>query len=163
MMPERFDLKYTTTDGGDGRPAMIHRAMRGSLERFMAILIEHTAGAFPLWLAPEQIRVLSITDRTANYASQVRLRLLGEGLRATADVRSEKIGAKIRQARLERIPIMLVVGDRESADETVAVRYRESGDQGAISLDAFLEQTRARLERSDTDEEPVDAPDETRS
>jgi threonyl-tRNA synthetase len=138
VLPERFDLRFIDAGDHEQRPVMIHRAMLGSLERFIGILIEHCAGALPFWLAPEQVRVLSITERSAAYAGGVRQRLEDHGLRAGADVRNEKIGAKIRQAQLEKIALMLVVGDREAADGTVAVRLRTRGDQGATTLDAFL-------------------------
>jgi threonyl-tRNA synthetase len=138
VLPERFDLRFIDAGDHEQRPVMIHRAMLGSLERFIGILIEHCAGALPFWLAPEQVRVLSITERSAGYAGEVRRRLEDRGLRASADVRNEKIGAKIRQAQLEKIALMLVVGDREAADGTVAVRLRTRGDQGATTLDAFL-------------------------
>ncbi len=137
-LPERFDLRYIDSDDQEKRPVMIHRAMLGSLERFIGLLIEHTAGAFPFWLAPEQVRVLSITDRTSEYAKKTRETLDRAGLRAEADVRNEKIGAKIRQAQLQKVPVMLVVGDREATDGTVAVRWRKEGDQGAVALDTFM-------------------------
>ena len=126
---------------------MIHRAMLGSLERFIRILIEHCAGAFPFWLAPEQVRVLSITERTVEYAGKLAARLVEAGLRATADRRNEKIGAKIREAQLEKIPVMLIVGDREVEAGSVAVRYRRTGDQGAIGFDDFLERALGWMER----------------
>jgi len=113
--------------------------MLGSLERFIGILIEHCAGAFPFWLAPEQIRVLSITERAAEYAEKILTKLQESGLRAATDVRNEKIGAKIRQAQVEKTPVMLVVGDREAEASTVAVRLRKAGDQGAVTLSTFLE------------------------
>jgi threonyl-tRNA synthetase len=142
VLPERFDLRFIDREDNEQRPVMIHRAMLGSLERFLGILVEHCAGAFPFWLAPEQVRVLSITERSAEYASQVNDRLGAAGLRCTADVRNEKLGAKIRQAQLEKVPVMLVVGDREAEAGTVAVRSRSAGDQGAQELAAFLEQAR---------------------
>lgn len=142
VLPERFDLRYIDAEDREQRPAMIHRAMLGSLERFMGVLIEHCAGAFPFWLAPEQVRVLSITERSAAYGDEVRRKLEREGLRAAADVRNAKIGAKIRQAQLDKIPIMLVVGDREAEAGTVALRSRVGGDRGAIELQAFLEQAK---------------------
>jgi len=141
-LPERFDLRYIDSDDKEHRPVMIHRAMLGSLERFIGVLIEHCAGAFPFWLAPEQVRVLSITERTAEYAAGVCRRLADIGLRVESDVRNEKIGAKIRQAQLEKIPVMLVVGDREAESESVAVRLRRGGDQGAQPLEAFIESAR---------------------
>ncbi len=113
---------------------MIHRAPFGSLERFLGILIEHFAGAFPLWLAPEQVRVLPISDKVAEYAQRVLDKLLGSGLRATLDHRPEKINAKIRDAQLEKIPVMLVVGAKEAEHEAVAYRDRTAGDLGAMPL-----------------------------
>ena len=121
---------------------MIHRAPLGSMERFMGILIEHFAGAFPLWLAPEQVRVLPISDKVADYARQVLAELLEQGFRATLDLRAEKIGAKIRDAQLEKIPAMLVVGAKEAESQAVSYRDRLDGDQGAMPLDEAL----ARLE-----------------
>jgi threonyl-tRNA synthetase len=113
---------------------MIHRAPLGSMERFMGILIEHFAGAFPLWLAPEQVRVLPISDKVAHYGQHVLARLLEQGFRATVDLRAEKIGAKIRDAQLEKIPAMLVVGAKEAESEAVSYRDRTDGDQGAMPL-----------------------------
>jgi threonyl-tRNA synthetase len=138
-LPERFDLCYIDSEDAERRPAMIHRAMLGSLERFLGILIEHTGGAFPFWLAPEQVRVLSITDRAAPWAGDVAKKLGEVGLRVGMDVRNEKIGAKIRDAQLEKIPVQLVVGDREAASGQVAVRTRGGGDEGAQPLDRFVE------------------------
>jgi threonyl-tRNA synthetase len=150
VQPERFDLKYIDADDREQRPVMIHRAMLGSIERFLGILIEHCAGAFPLWLAPEQVRVLSIAERSAEYAAAVRDRLQASGIRAKADVRNEKIGAKIREAELEKIPYMLVVGNREAEAGTVAVRARRRGDQGAVALDDFIASTlKLVVERGD--------------
>ena len=124
MQPENFDLKYTGADNAEHRPVVIHRAIFGSFERFIAILIEHYAGAFPLWLAPVQAIVLPISDRHLQYAGSVRDRLKAAGLRVELDERQEKIGYKIREAQLQKIPYMLVVGDRESAEGTVSVRTR---------------------------------------
>jgi threonyl-tRNA synthetase len=145
VLPERFDLRFIDSADSEQRPVMIHRAMLGSLERFLGILVEHCAGAFPFWLAPEQVRVLSITDRSVEYARQVGEKLHDAELRATVDVRNEKLGAKIREAQLAKVPVMLVVGDREAADGAVAVRQRTAGDQGSMSLDAFIEQARKRV------------------
>jgi threonyl-tRNA synthetase len=136
---ERFGLEYVGEDNAAHRPVVIHRAVSGSFERFIAILIEHFAGAFPLWLAPEQVRILPITDRINEYGESVRARCAAAGLRAELDDRSEKIGAKIRDAQLLKVPFMLVLGDREAADKTVAVRTRRGGDEGAIPIEAFLE------------------------
>ena len=138
QMPERFDLKYIGADNAEHRPVVIHRAIFGSFERFIALLIEHYAGAFPLWLAPVQVRVLPIADRHLEYARTVRDRLGAAGLRAELDERQEKIGYKIREAQLQKIPYMLVIGDREAAEGTVAVRTRTGGDQGARPLPEFI-------------------------
>ncbi len=134
VLPQRFELEYTGADNHPHRPVMIHRAPFGSMERFMGILIEHFAGAFPLWLAPEQVRVLPISDKVADYASHVLKELHAAGLRASLDARPEKIGAKIRDAQLEKIPAMLVVGAKEAESNQVSYRDRLDGDQGAIPL-----------------------------
>jgi threonyl-tRNA synthetase len=134
VLPERFGLEYTGADNQPHRPVMIHRAPFGSMERFMGILIEHFAGAFPLWLAPEQVRVLPISDKVAEYGQKVLDALRAEGLRAGIDARSEKIGAKIRDAQLEKIPVMLVVGAKEAEQSTVSYRDRLAGDLGARPL-----------------------------
>jgi threonyl-tRNA synthetase len=138
MQPENFELKYTGPDNAEHRPVVIHRAIFGSFERFIAILIEHYAGAFPLWLAPVQAIVLPIADRHVAYAQDVRHRLLAAGLRVQVDERQEKIGYKIREAQLQKVPYMLVVGDKEAGDGTVAVRSRSGGDLGSSPLDAFV-------------------------
>ncbi len=138
-LPERFDLTYVGSDDRRHRPAMIHRAPFGSLERFVAVLIEHCGGAFPLWLAPEQVRVLSISKRFEAYATGTYQQLLGHGLRAQLDVRSEKVGYKIREAQAQKIPYMLVVGAKELESETVRVRHRSGDDLGAMPVAAFLD------------------------
>jgi threonyl-tRNA synthetase len=138
VLPGRFGLTYIDADDNAQQPVMIHRAMLGSLERFFGILVEHTGGAFPFWLAPEQVRVLSITERTGEYAEKFAARLAESGLRAEADLRNEKIGAKIREAQLAKVPIMLIVGDREAAEGAVAVRLRTDGDRGAMDTEQFL-------------------------
>jgi len=138
MQPENFDLKYIGADNTEHRPVVIHRAILGSFERFIAILIEHYTGAFPLWLAPVQAIVLPISDRHLEYAGRVRDRLAAAGLRVELDERQEKIGFKIREAQLQKVPYMLVTGDREAAEGTVAVRSRSAGDQGARTVEAFV-------------------------
>jgi threonyl-tRNA synthetase len=135
MQPENFDLKYIGADNAEHRPVVIHRAILGSFERFIAILIEHYAGAFPLWLAPVQAIVLPIADRHLPYAASVRETLRAAGLRVELDERQEKIGYKIREAQLQKVPYMLVIGDREQADGTVSVRHRSDGDIGAWRLE----------------------------
>lgn len=137
MMPERFDLQYTAPDGSEQRPVMIHRAMFGSLERFIGVMIEHFGGALPLWIAPLQVALLPVTDRVIPYAREVGAVLEERGLRIETDERNEKIGAKIRDAQLQKVPYMLIIGDREAAARTVAVRSRSEGDTGAQSLDDF--------------------------
>ncbi|HMF95704.1 MAG TPA: threonine--tRNA ligase [Vicinamibacterales bacterium] len=138
QQPENFDLKYIGADNAEHRPVVIHRAIVGSFERFIAILIEHYAGAFPLWLAPVQAMVLPIADRHLQYAGFVRDQLQAAGLRVELDERQEKINFKIREAQLQKIPYMLVVGDREVEQSTVSVRERTGGDKGASSIDAFI-------------------------
>jgi threonyl-tRNA synthetase len=146
QMPERFDLKYIGADNSEHRAVVIHRAIFGSFERFIAILIEHYAGAFPLWLAPVQGVVLPISDRHLAYAASVRDQLVAAGLRAQLDERQEKIGYKIREAQLQKIPYMLVVGDREAAEGTVSVRARAGGDLGARTLSDFVDAARGEIE-----------------
>jgi threonyl-tRNA synthetase len=136
--PERFDLTYVGEDNAEHRPVVIHRAVSGSLERFIAILIEHYAGAFPLWLAPVQVMVLPIADRHTDYAVEVGKTLDAAGIRAEVDDRQEKVNYKIREAQLQKIPYMLVVGDKEVAEKAVAVRSRAKGDLGARPLDQFV-------------------------
>jgi threonyl-tRNA synthetase len=138
QMPARFGLKYVGRDNAEHQPVVIHRAIYGSFERFLALLIEHYAGAFPLWLAPVQMVVLPIADRHLEYAARVRDRLAGAGFRAELDERQEKIGYKIREAQLQKIPYMLVVGDREAADGRVSVRSRTGGDLGARTVEQLI-------------------------
>jgi threonyl-tRNA synthetase len=149
-MPERFELEYIGADGERHRPAMIHRAVFGSLERFLGLLIEQYAGDFPLWLAPVQARILPITDKQHEYALQVQARLQAAGLRAETDLRSEKIGYKIRQAEMEKAPVMLVVGGREAENHKVSLRLKGKGDQGSKSLEEVVElmQETIRAKRS---------------
>jgi threonyl-tRNA synthetase len=136
-LPERFELEYIGEDNKPHRPVMVHRALFGSIERFFGVLIEHYAGAFPVWLAPVQAVVLPITDRINEYAEKVAQELRGAGLRVEVNVRNDKIGAKIRDAQLQKIPFMLVLGDREMEEGKVAVRERLQGDIGAMPLDEF--------------------------
>ena len=143
--PERFDLNYVGEDNATHRPVVIHRAVCGSFERFIAILIEHYAGAFPLWLAPLQVIVLPIADRHLGYARDVVAELDKAGIRAEVDDRQEKVNYKIREAQLQKIPYMLVVGDREAADRAVAVRSQKKGDLGARPLDQFLTDALAEI------------------
>ena len=138
QLPERFDLTYIGADGEKHRPVMIHRVVFGSLERIIGVLTEHFAGAFPLWLAPVQARLLPVTDRAAAYGEQLRLGMEQAGFRVELDSRSEKLGYKIRQAQAMKIPYMLIVGDQELADHTVSVRHRSGQDLGAMSPEALI-------------------------
>lgn len=138
-LPERFELEYTAEDNQKRRPVMIHRALFGSIERFFGVLIEHYAGAFPLWLAPVQVAVLPITDRINEYADSVGKELREAGFRVEVNLKSDKIGAKIRDAQLQKVPYMLVLGDKELEEQKVAVRERKQGDIGAMSLAEFKE------------------------
>ena len=150
QMPQRFGLKYVGADNADHTPVLIHRAIFGSFERFIALLIEQYAGAFPLWLAPVQVRILNIADRHAEYGRTVRERLVAAGFRVELDDRREKIGLKIREAQLQKIPRMLVIGDREVENGTVAVRSRTQGDLGASALDGLIRtlEEEVRLKRT---------------
>ena len=137
QLPGRFDLEYTTSDGGKDVPVMIHRVVFGSIERFIGIITEHFAGAFPAWLAPVQVKVLPVTDRALDYAKELSDALDGQGFRVEVDDRNEKIGKKIREATLEKVPYMIVVGDRDMENKTVSVRTRAGEDLGAMSLEEF--------------------------
>lgn len=139
QLPQRFELEYIGADGEKHRPIMIHRVVFGSIERFIGILIEHFAGAFPAWLAPVQVKVLPISDKYMDYANSVQEKLFAAGIRSEVDMRSEKIGYKIREAQTSKIPYMLVVGQKEEEEGTVSVRSRAAGDEGARSVDAFVE------------------------
>ena len=138
QLPERFELEYVGADGEKHRPVMIHRVVFGSIERFIGVITEHFAGAFPTWLSPVQVKVLPITDRCAEYAESVRAALDAAGIRAEADLRNEKIGYKIREAQLQKTPYMLVVGDKEAENATVSVRTRAGEDRGAMPLVDFM-------------------------
>ena len=140
LMPEKFDLNYIGEDGQKHRPVMIHRVAYGSLERFIGILIEHFAGAFPSWLAPVQVKILPITDRHMEYAKKVAKDLWNQDIRVAVDERNEKIGYKIREAQVQKIPYVLVVGDKEMENGTVAVRKRGEGDLGPQATDVFTKQ-----------------------
>ena len=140
QMPERFELEYVGEDGQKHRPVMIHRVVFGSIERFIGIITEHYAGAFPTWLSPVQVKLLPITDRAAAYADQVAAQLDEAGYRVEVDHRNEKIGKKIREAQLEKVPYMLVIGDKEAESGTVSVRHRADGDLGVMETAAFMAQ-----------------------
>ena len=151
QMPERFDLEYVGEDGEKHRPVMIHRALLGSIERFIGVITEHFAGAFPVWLSPVQVKVLPVTDRAAAYADDIAAQLDGAGFRVEVDHRNEKIGKKIREGQLEKVPYMLVVGDRDMENGTVSPRHRVKGDLGAMSFQDF----RAMLKKA-VDEKLMD-------
>ena len=146
-LPERFGLEYQAADGTRQRPVMIHRALLGSIERFMGIIIEEYGGAFPLWLAPMQVVILPIADRHHEYSHALAERLRAMGVRVNVDTRNEKTGFKIREAQVQKIPYMLVVGDREAEAGAVSVRQREEGDLGSMAADDFL----ARISKELTD------------
>ncbi len=144
-LPERFNLTYIGDDGKEHQPYMVHRALLGSIERFFGILIEHYAGAFPLWLAPEQVRILPISDKAMDYAKKVQAALRAADFRVDVDVSAEKLGAKIREATLQKVPYQIVVGPRDEAAGTISVRSRSEGDLGAMTVDAFLAKLKAEL------------------
>jgi threonyl-tRNA synthetase len=138
QLPQRFELEYTGSDNQKHCPVMIHRAPFGSLERFIAILIENTAGNFPLWLSPEQLAVLPISEKYEDYANEVFLRLQEQDLRGYIDHRDEKIGRKIRDAEVNKLPFMLIVGEKESEQGMVSVRKKGEGDLGMMPIDEFI-------------------------
>ena len=139
QLPERFDLEYTGADGAKHRPVMIHRVVFGSIERFIGVITEQFAGAFPTWIAPVQVKVMDMTDRTRDAAEDIAAKLDAMGIRVETDLRNEKIGFKIREAQLQKIPYMLIIGDKEVENGVVAVRSRKSGDLGTMTLEAFAE------------------------
>jgi threonyl-tRNA synthetase len=145
VLPERFDLGYVGRDGQLHRPVIIHRAPFGSMERFCGVLIEHFAGAFPVWLSPVQAMVMPISEKHFEYAQRLQARLRQEGIRADLDARNEKIGLKIREAQLSKVPYMLVVGDKEAASSSVSLRTRKGGDQGSVSQDEVIARIRSAI------------------
>lgn len=151
QMPERFDLTYVGADGEKHRPVMIHRVVFGSIERFIAILTEHYAGAFPLWLAPQQVMIVPISEAQSQYAHSVCDKLVALGIRAEVDDRNEKMGYRIREAQLQKIPYMLVLGEKEREAGTVAVRNRKKGDQGVMSYDAFADKLLKEIAEKSSD------------
>jgi threonyl-tRNA synthetase len=146
-MPERFELEYVAADGSRQRPVMIHRVILGSVERFIGILTEHYAGAFPVWLAPVQAVVLPVSEKNLVYAQSVFARLRQAGVRAELDDRNEKIGHKIREAEKSKVPYMLIVGKREEETQAVAVRKRKAGDVGQVPLEQFLVTMQGDIDR----------------
>jgi threonyl-tRNA synthetase len=144
-LPQRFDLTYVGADNQPHRPVMIHRAPFGSMERFVGVLIEHFAGDFPTWLAPEQARVLPISDKVGDYAREVVTRLKDAGFRVTLDEHSDKLGAKIRRTEVEKVPYALVIGGKEAEAKAVSVRSRAKGDEGVMPFDAYVEKLRIEV------------------
>ncbi len=156
QMPEKFELEYVGKDGEKHRPVMIHRVAFGSIERFIGILIEHFAGAFPTWLSPVQVKVLSISDKYLEYAKQVEAALNDNDIRVELDDRAEKIGYKIREARMERVPYLLIVGQNEEENKTVSVRSRAKGDEGSLKLEDFISKVKEEIDRKLIIEKEID-------
>jgi threonyl-tRNA synthetase len=144
-LPDRFAVRYTDSDGEHRQPIMIHRALLGSIERFFGVLIEHTAGNFPLWLAPVQVTLLTVTDRADEYAQNIKDRLDQEGIRIHLDLRNEKLGLKIREAKMQKIPYLVVLGDAEVTGNTLSVTSREGEKDAHLSIDEFLSKLHKRL------------------
>ena len=139
QMPERFDLTYVGEDGEKYRPVMLHRVVFGSIERFIGILIEHYAGAFPTWLAPVQVKILTIADRHVDYVKDLMKEMSSKGIRVEIDSREEKIGYKIREAQLKKVPYMIIIGDKEVEENKVSMRSRDKGELGSIEKEKFIE------------------------
>ena len=137
-LPQRFELEYVGSDGEKHRPIVIHRVIFGSIERFIGILIEHFAGKFPTWLAPVQVKILPIADKFNDYAQSVRKKLYESGVRVEVDDRNEKIGYKIREARNERVPYMIVIGEKEEIEENISLRSRKNGDEGSMKVEELI-------------------------
>jgi len=150
-MPERFDLTYIGSDGEKHRPVMLHRVVFGSIERFIGILIENYAGAFPVWLAPVQVEVMNITDAQDDYVNEVVEKLKENDIRVESDMRNEKIGYKIREAQMQKVPYMIVIGEKEMKDKTVSVRSRKGGDMGAMALDDFISKLKDEIDKKISD------------
>ncbi len=146
QLPGRFNLEYVGDDGEKHTPVMIHRVVFGSIERFIGIITEHFAGAFPTWLAPVQAMVIPISEKHAEYAKQLLAKLEAAGIRAQADMRNEKMGYKIREAQLQKIPYMLVVGDKEAEAGTISLRSRKNGDEGTMSAEEFISRIREEID-----------------
>jgi threonyl-tRNA synthetase len=146
QLPQRFELEYMGADGEKHQPIMIHRVCFGSVERFIGIITEHFAGAFPTWLAPVQVKILPVSDNFMDYAHEACGQIAKAGIRVKLDTRSEKLGWKIREAQKEKIPYMLIVGEKDMADKTVSVRSRANGDEGAVSLDSFISRIREEID-----------------
>ena len=148
-MPINFDLTYIDENGEKKRPVMLHRALFGSLERFLGALIEKFIGKFPLWLAPVQVKILSISEKFNDYAKSVYDELKANGYRAVLDDRNEKIGKKIREAQVEKVEYMLIIGEEEASTKTVTIRHRDLGDQGKVSLEDFMARIRKEIDNKE--------------
>jgi threonyl-tRNA synthetase len=146
-LPERFSLEYIAKDGSAKTPIMIHRALFGSLERFMGVLIEHYAGAFPVWIAPVQVAIIPVSEKSAEYALAVHKSLAEKSLRSFVDSRNEKMQKKIRDAEVDKVPYMLIVGEKEALAKTVSVRSKSKGDLGAMGLDKFIDAVKEEIAR----------------
>jgi threonyl-tRNA synthetase len=146
-LPERFDLEYTGSDNQKHRPVMIHRAPFGSMERFVAVLIEHTGGKFPLWLTPDQVAILPISEKYNDYAQHVADELAKNDIRAFVDFRNEKIGRKIRDTEIKKVPYLLIVGEKEAENEEVSVRKHGEGDKGVVKITTFAAQISEEVEK----------------
>lgn len=146
-LPERFDVTYVGADGAEHRVVMIHRTVLGSMERFVGGLIEHYGGNFPVWLSPVQVKVLPVTDAQVERAGSVSERLVSENIRAEADLRREKLSAKIRDAEIAKVPYMAIIGEREAKSETLSIRKKKEGDIGVVPIAAFVERLKGEIER----------------
>jgi threonyl-tRNA synthetase len=151
-LPERFDINYIEENGQKNQPIMLHRALMGSLERFFGCLVEHYAGAFPLWLAPVQVILLPITDQNQRYTDEVFKKLINSGFRVEKDLRNEKIGFKIREAQLQKIPYMVVLGEKEQENNSLAIRKRRSKETVALDIDSFIDKLSLEVSRKDLGE-----------
>ena len=145
QMPQRFDLEYTGADGEKHRPIMIHRVAFGSIERFIGILIEHYAGKFPTWLAPVQVKVMAVSEKFADYAQKIQDELIEAGVRSEIDLRNEKLGYKIREAQMEKVPYMVIVGEKEVEEGTISVRKRDEGDIGGMKAEELIARIKAEV------------------
>lgn len=144
-LPERFDINYIGQDGNQHQPIMIHRVILGSLERFIGTLLEHYAGILPVWLSPEQARIIPVTDKVHDYAKQIKNSLNNENIRCNIELRSEKMGYKIRQAEMEKIPYMLIVGEKEKENNTLSVRSKIKGDLGEKNIEEFIKKIKQEI------------------
>ena len=149
QLPQRFELEYVGSDGEKHRPIVIHRVIFGSIERFIGILIEHFAGKFPTWLAPVQVKILPISDKFNDYAEKVRAELKKNKMRVEIDYRSEKIGYKIREARNERVPYIIVVGEKEENEKAISLRSRKNGDEGTLTLEELIRRIKFEVENKE--------------